>query len=327
MLAGQFYGVPLAVWLTLLASVLVGILSSATTIIVMWRSNANSRKNLHEQLNHNAKQARDQLIQDSNHFGNQLDHDERQRNRERAMALRRDVYLPAADALAHIQLSLGHLTDLNADQMAIGRQLAVDLGTLAKTHLVASEATVRALMIYQKALMPAYTELVLLRAPLLIKKAAIDDHQKYIDRADAEIQRIVQLMKQHNISGNTDKAAFDRLVAQSTIEQNARKNHSDKQLALHRDMGLGQIALAERMAKLVADTASLIPDAIIFCRQELELPIDPVEYRNLYAEQQGAAKRVMTEAIRRGREMIAAAAADKESSDSTQSADSSASES
>jgi hypothetical protein len=43
-----FYGVPLAVWLTLLASVAAAVLSAATTIFVMWRSNVNSRKNLRE---------------------------------------------------------------------------------------------------------------------------------------------------------------------------------------------------------------------------------------------------------------------------------------
>ena len=145
----------------------------------------------------------------------------------------------------------------------------------------------------------------------------MEDHQKYIDRADAELQRIVQLMKQHNISGNTDRAAFDRLVAQSEIEQKTRKGHSDKQLALHKEMALGQIALAERMGVLAVKIANLIPDAIISCRQELGLPIDQAEYRKLYAEQQEAALEMMREAARRGREFMAAS--DSTPADSNQS--------
>jgi len=45
-----FYGVPLGLWLTLMATVLVAALSAVTAIVVVWRSNANSRKNLREQL-------------------------------------------------------------------------------------------------------------------------------------------------------------------------------------------------------------------------------------------------------------------------------------
>jgi len=59
--------VPPAIWLTLFVTVLVSVVSAATAIIVVWRSNANSRANL-----------REQLALASNHFGNQLDHDSRQ---------------------------------------------------------------------------------------------------------------------------------------------------------------------------------------------------------------------------------------------------------
>ena len=290
-----YYGVPLAVWLTLAASVVVAVVSAATAIVVMWRSNVNSRRILREQLERGAEQ-----------FGRQMEHDARQRGLEREMSLRRDVYLPVADAIVRIQAALGQLTDIRADQLAIGRRVAIDLGALAKTHLVASESTLRAVMKYQKALMPAYLELIMLRGPLVVKRTGMEDHQKYIDRADAELQRIVQLMKQHNISGNTDRAAFDRLVAQSEIEQKTRKGHSDKQLALHKEMALGQIALAETMGVLAVKIANLIPDAIISCRQELGLPIDQAEYRKLYAEQQEAALEMMREAARRGREFMAA---------------------
>lgn len=243
-----------------------------------------------------------------------MEYDARQRERE--ISLRRDVYLPAAKAIARIQATLGLLTDINADQMAIGRRLAVKFGTLAKAHLVASESTVRALMNYQTALMSAYLELLVLRGPLVLKKIAIESHQKYIDRADAGLQRIDQLMKQHNISGNADQAAFERLVAQSKIEQNARKSHSDKQSALHKELALGQIALTERMAELAVNTARLIPDALLSCRQELSLPIDPVEYRRLYEAQQEAARMIMSEAARRSRDLVAAA--DSISTDSNQ---------
>jgi signal transduction histidine kinase len=228
-----------------------------------------------------------------------------QRDRDRAMSLRRDVYLPAAEAIVRIQAALGQLVDLKADQNKIARRMSADLATLAKVHLVATEPTVRALMAYQKVVMPAFLEIVAERSPLIVHRLGVEDHQKYVDRADAEVERIVQLMRQHNISGSGDQAAFERLTAQSTIEQNTRKHHLDKQSTLRRALLLGQLALTERMAELAVNTAELIPDALICSRQELELPVsDPDAYRSIYSEQQQAARQTMLEAVRVARKML-----------------------
>jgi hypothetical protein len=149
-LLAALHHVPDVVWAALIAAMV------AFTSTVL--SNRNSRKQLQMQLNNNALQ----------------------RDRERAMALRRDVYLPAAEALARVQGALGQLTRVSADEEAIGRQLVTDLATMAKIHLVASESTVAALMAYQKALMPAYLELIALRAPIVVRQRGIELQQKFI---------------------------------------------------------------------------------------------------------------------------------------------------
>src|SRR5258708_5604871 len=86
-----FYGVPLALWLTLLATVVVAVLSAATAVIVVWRSNANSRRNLREQLARNDHQFAEQLAHDSQQLERRFAHEADQRDRERQMSLRRDV--------------------------------------------------------------------------------------------------------------------------------------------------------------------------------------------------------------------------------------------
>jgi SAM-dependent MidA family methyltransferase len=238
----------------------------------------------------------------------QLDDNSLQRDRDRTMTLRRDVFLPGAEAIARMQAALAQLTNLDADVVQIGQHIADNLGALAKVHLAASESTVRALLRYQKNFMSAYSEIIMIRSALLITKSGIADHQKYIDRADEEIQRIVQLMKQHNIAGSTDQAAFGRLVDQSKIEQDARKNHSEKQSTLRQKLFAGQMGLGEKLAELAIESSGLIPDALISCRQELELPIDAVEYRKLYEEQQEAARAMMREVVRRTRDLVASSA-------------------
>lgn len=56
------------------------------------------------------------------------DEDARQKKLEREMALRRDVYLPAAEAIPRTNSNVLRLLD--ADQIAIGVQMTADLGIL-----------------------------------------------------------------------------------------------------------------------------------------------------------------------------------------------------
>jgi hypothetical protein len=142
-----------------------------------------------------------------------------------------------------------------------------------------------------------------MRAALDIKNAEIQTHQKFMDRADAHWQRIAELMRDQNISGNTDKEAFARLTLQSDIESRNFTTHADEQKALRKRLFDGQQAIGARLAELALNTSAMIPDAIISCRQELDLPIDPTEYRTLYAEQQNAAAEIVLTALRGARKL------------------------
>src|SRR6266704_5415453 len=138
-----FRQVPDTVWAALIAA---GVAFLTTTL-----SNRNSRKQLQMQLSYSA----------------------RERDRDRGMALRRDVYLPALEAVARAHGALGQAANPAVDLTAVGTQMVADLATMAKVHLVASEATIRGLLAFQKALMPAYLELVTRRIPLVVRRAAV----------------------------------------------------------------------------------------------------------------------------------------------------------
>src|ERR1700730_19422557 len=129
------------------AALIAALVAFLTTTL----SNRNSRKQLQMQLSHSTQE----------------------QDRDRAMALRRDVYLPALEAVARSHGALGQTANLDADMTAVSTQLVADLATIAKVHLVANEATVRGLLAFQKALMPAYFELTTRRIPLVVRREAI----------------------------------------------------------------------------------------------------------------------------------------------------------
>jgi hypothetical protein len=263
--------VPNTVWAALIAA---GVAFLTTTL-----SNRNSRKQLQMQLGHSA----------------------RERERDRAMALRRDVYLPAIEAVTRAHGALGLLVDLDADLSALGKQMTADFATLAKVQLIAGETTVRGLLGFQKALMPAYFELLAHRSSLAIRRGAIATEQALIDRALAEHRRFVQMMQQINLSAIPDGPAMERVKAQPEIQMNEMKVHVAKQAELHREQTAEHLSVTARLSDLSLEIARFMPDTLISARQELDLPIDPDEYKRLFAEQQDGVQRAIRDFIDRFR--------------------------
>lgn len=261
--------VPDVVWAALIAA---GVAFFTTTL-----SNRNSRRQLQMQLDHGA----------------------REQERDRAMALRRDVYLPAIEAVARVHGVLGRVINLDVDLSAISDQMVIDFAAMAKVHLVAGEATVRGLLAFQKALMPAYFELLARRSSLAVRQGPIATEQTLIDRALAEHRKFLQMMQQINLSGVRDDAAMQRVNAQADIQMSSARTHSEKQAALHGEQTADQLSATARLGELELEVARFMPETLIAARRELDLPIDPDEYKRLFGEQQESVQRAMREFIDR----------------------------
>jgi hypothetical protein len=266
--------VPTVIWAALIAAGIAWF----TTIL----SNRNSREQLAMQLKDGADQ----------------------RERERAMALRRDVYLPAIEAIVRAHGTLGRLLDLDSNMSEIGQQMTSDLATIAKVHLVAREATVRGVLEYVTALMPAYLEFSGERMMLAIRKTAIASQQALMDLSVDAQRRLVELMREQNLSGNQDRAAMDRIGRQFEVEKNAYAGFAAK----HRELNITQatelLRVAERLKDASVAVARLMPPPLLAARQELDLPIDADEFTRLYEAQQDAGLRAMQEFIDRIRRQL-----------------------
>jgi hypothetical protein len=229
----------------------------------------------------------------------QLDDTARQRESDRAMTLRRDVYLPAIEAVVRAHGALGQITDLDSDVAAIGRQLTADLATMAKVHLVGNESTVKELLEFQKRLMPAYIELFALRMPLLNRLYAIKAQKDLIDKTLAAQDSFLQMMVQVNLSGNPDREMMQRLNVQFGAAQATFQTHSTALSALQREQAVDQLAIVTRHNDLAGYVAQSMPAALICAREELGLPIHAETYQTLLAEQQQVVQGTMRDFLER----------------------------
>lgn len=296
-----FYGVPLAVWLTLLASAGVGLISAATAIVVVWRSNANSRQNL-----------REQLARSSTQFGNQLDHDSRQlerklsaeateRVREREMSLRREVYLEVASALVHIQTVVAQASNIEYEQKDLMAAFATDQAKIAKVHIVGSQDTVAAIMSFMGEVGPAFLELITRRPSLMIRKSGIETHAELMLKRDSERERFLEMLQQYNLEMESEPARFEAIKKQYEFSNTQWEGHSTLRLQLLRQQAQEQFAIAERAVELNKKILLWLPEAVLAVRTEMEMPLDREFYEAQWREQ----TRKMEEAWVAARERLA----------------------
>lgn len=85
----------------------------------------------------------------------------------REMSMRRDVYLEAAEAIAHATNSLNELADVSAPGAELAQRFTADFATIAKVHVIGSPETIDALMLVTQELARSQAELNSARLPLL----------------------------------------------------------------------------------------------------------------------------------------------------------------
>jgi hypothetical protein len=273
------HGIPLALWVT----IIVAVLSPIITLISVGRSNGASRKNLKDQLAHDADQ----------------------RDRERKMSLRREVYLQAAEALAHANTLIGRLSNPNSDEHAIAEEWAKDLVTISKTHIVGNDETVAAVMTYVNVLGPAFLEMLGRRVPLVLRKQMIETHDGLARKADLDRERLLALMQEYNLQLVKDQEKRDALNVQFEIASNTSASQHHMALELRLSQVREQLAVTERVQALARLNTKLLPEAVLAVRKEMDLPLDRIAYERLWAAQQEKMEQAWGPLIAQTQAMIA----------------------
>jgi hypothetical protein len=111
----------------------------------------------------------------------QLSHDSKMKAMDREFAVRRDVYLGAAEAVAAGFQVLSRFSDPNLDHDVLMQNYMEKAPAMSKVHVVAQENTVSAFMTYGAALAGAFLRLSILRANLMQKKQEVAVMQSRVD--------------------------------------------------------------------------------------------------------------------------------------------------
>jgi ribosomal protein L3 len=255
--------IPQLLWLLVVTVVAAG----AIAVFGAWLGNRNSRRQL----------------------AMQLTADREQRERDRSMAVRREVYIPAAEAISRIQTLIGGFSDPAADQTSLSRRITTDLGSLARISVLGTDATVFAVSRLTSATMLAFLQLTAMRQKLLQRSGRLKTAVAARDAAVTQRQQIAELLRQGFVSGNRDPALLRRLQEQFDRDTKAAEARQTELERLLEEQTDEERELSLRIVETNQEVLKHVPDALIAVRRELELPVDEAALRRMFSEQQAAA--------------------------------------
>lgn len=206
-----------------------------------------------------------------------LKHDERQRDKEREMSLRREVFLQAVEAISSAQIALGRIINLNIDEQNISPDAQKNSAAISKLYIVATIPTVQAVSAYYKEFNSVFFELVSERSPLIERKNLIMDFSKLRDIFFNERQQLIELMKNDNLEGKIDERRRKVILENYEFADKKQKELGEKIEELIAVQEKERHSLIRHYLEKMSGIAPLIPPAVFAARQELELSLDEVD--------------------------------------------------
>lgn len=210
-----------------------------------------------------------------------LEHDAWQRDREREMTLRREVYLRAAESLAQAQeylAGLSRINDPSQEHEALIKGVGADLN---KVHIIGSMATVQAVVEADQFFAHALSDLSVHKLPIAAIGREIVCEQEAVDSAIARRDEALAQLKEMTRTAKEDARAWDLHQRIFNDEQAdidaalARKERLQRQLGKHR------LDFHQRCAKAGLELGQRVVNANLAIRRELELDLDAGSYREL----------------------------------------------
>lgn len=201
---------------------------------------------------------------------------------EREKILKKEIYMEAVEAIVRAQSVIGSIANMNLTEDQIANEFSSESGKIAKVQLVGEEETVRAITNFMGELGTLFLELVLERASLTMRKIDIAIATNVRDRYQSEVERYIAVMKSMNLQGSVDSAAWGVVNESLEFEVAQRDKHNEELNRLWSAQTKEQFILSRKCSDRFFEIAHMLPKLIISIRQEIDLPIDPDAYVEIY---------------------------------------------
>jgi hypothetical protein len=214
----------------------------------------------------------------------QLQHDRELKNRERELSLRKEIYLASAEAIHAGLIAIGRFSHLEVPDDKLTDEYLSKASSMAKVHIVGKKTTVKSLLQFSGEFAAAFLRLSVKRVPLSKKMNEISALDDLDDTFAKEQSRILELMNHHNLEGSNDQRKSDLLQNRFDFETQRRDENFKKRDALAATLYLETLSFMEECAEERLRLWHLAVPVVVSAREELDLPLDKVEYADMVEE-------------------------------------------
>jgi hypothetical protein len=227
----------------------------------------------------------------------QFSHDREQKNRERELTLKKEIFLSVAEAFSAGIGAVNRFGNLEISNEQITSSFTDKSSSVAKVYVIAKMETSSAVAKFTSELASTYLRLFAKRVPLIEKKQRIDFLKEQIAAFSKQRDQMLELMREYNINGETNPEKFEALNSNFQFEQqnisNTIKEQDQALLTLHSQQ-------LDFIRECVSETVRLntfLTPALIAIRTELELPIAPDAFDQLFKENSQKMEQALSEFV------------------------------
>jgi hypothetical protein len=212
----------------------------------------------------------------------QLEHDRKTRATEREMAMRKDIYLAAAEAIAAGYYAVAKFSDFKIEGTELTAAFVEKAPALAKVNIIAGPTVLRAMIAAEGDLNAAFMRLHTERVPGIVAKR---DHLLVSKRVEFHLglqTRANEMLNEENLKGRQDQVRWQGIQANFDFASEQLKQDLPAQRQLEEKTQSEQLRLSELIThELGRLVASFVP-AVSAVRRELDLSIDEAELRQIF---------------------------------------------
>lgn len=211
----------------------------------------------------------------------QFNHEREQKTKDREMALRRDIYLSAAEAIDAGINAISRFANFDMPNDQVTTAYTEKAPAISKVHVIARTDTVQALATFTGQLGTLFLTLFAKRLELLGERTAIDNLENQIAELGKERDRILEIMKQHNIDGIIDMRRWNTLQENFEVEQKRIKEAIEQRDKLFNSFVPKHLEFLRECSSHSAKLGHALIPVLSAVRAELELPLDELAYRQV----------------------------------------------
>lgn len=208
----------------------------------------------------------------------QLQYEREEKKREREMALRKEVYMAAADAVSAGINCIPRLTNLEIPTDQITATYAQKVSAIARVYVIAQAETIQALSSFTGEFEAAFLKLAARRHALILEQNEIKFLDEQLAGFEKDRAHILELMKQHNIDGVRDQRRWDVLKGNFDFEHKRIIETQDRKSTMVQNLVPKEFDFIKDAVAEAVDLKQSLISTLVAIRKELEIPLDENAY-------------------------------------------------